>query len=374
MSGMFSLAFTCTHGLRTNPSAGQAAAGQTTALSGRSRSAFTLVELLVVIAIIGILVGMLLPAVQHVREAARTSTCINNLRQLALACHNFESAKQRFPEGCVMGQGAGWSAFILNQIEQNAIANQVDLQDTSTAPNGAGNASHWTNGSNEEACATFISLFRCASDPVAPHIDSGNSFGNPIIANRVPSSYIGVCSGTAEDQNDLYLTSASDRRDVQKLRNGMLVPNQKADYFGNVQLKTVVGFSDCVDGSSNTLLVGETIFDTSEFEGDSKGIDHWYIGSYQIDFNIEMSEFMGSTAIPLNLYHRFRDERLSTLSASARRNLFDDMAFGFASWHAGDGINFSFADGSTHFLDASIETEVMQNLGNRADRQPTPTF
>ena len=131
MSGMFSLAFTCTHGLRTNSSAGQAAAGQTTALSGRSRSAFTLVELLVVIAIIGILVGMLLPAVQHVREAARTSTCINNLRQLALACHNFESAKQRFPEGCVMGQGAGWSAFILNQIEQNAIANQVDLQDLS---------------------------------------------------------------------------------------------------------------------------------------------------------------------------------------------------------------------------------------------------
>lgn len=340
----------------------------------RFRSAFTLVELLVVIAIIGILVGMLLPAVQQVREAARRSVCVNNLRQLALACHNFESAKERFPEGCVMGQGAGWSAFILDELEQSAIANQIDLEDTSTAPNGAGNAGHWTNGFNEEACGTFIPLFRCASDPVAPHIDSGNSFGSPLIPDRVPSSYIGVCSGTAEDQNDLYLTSSSDRTDVRKRRNGMLIPNQKADYFGSLKLKTTVGFNDCLDGSSNTLLVGETIFDTSTFEGPSKGIDHWYIGSYQIDFNIEMSEFMGSTAIPLNLYHQFRDERLSQLSNGARTDLFDQMAFGFASWHAGDGMNFSNADGSTRFIAASVETEILQNLGNRADRQSIPAF
>ena len=339
----------------------------------RFRNAFTLVELLVVIAIIGILVGMLLPAVQQVREAARRAVCTNNLRQLALACHNYESAKQRFPEGCVLGQGAGWSAFIMSQIEQNAIAENLDLTDSSTAPNGTGNASHWTNGFNEEACAVFIPLFRCASDPVSPHIDSGPG---PRIANRVPSSYIGVCSGTAEDHNELYLSSTSSaaRTAALKVRNGMLIPNQKAEYFGDTRLKTTVGFSDCLDGSSNTLLVGETIFDTSEFQGTSRNIDHWYIGSYQVDFNIEMSEFLGSTAIPLNLYHRFRDERLSSLSQNARENLFDDMAFGFASWHAGDGMNFSFTDGSTRFIDATVELDIMKNLGNRADRQSIPDF
>ena len=208
-----------------------------------SRAAFTLVELLTVIAIIGILVGMLLPAVQQVREAARRSVCVNNLRQLAIACHNFESAKQRFPEGCVLGQGAGWSAFILAQIEQSAIAENLDLNDDSTAPGGAGNASHWTNGFNEEACATYIPLFRCASDPVAQHIDSGSNFGSPAIADRVPSSYIGVCSGLADSHNDLYFSGSKTRKDVLAARGGMLIPNQKAKYFGEFRLKINCWFS-----------------------------------------------------------------------------------------------------------------------------------
>lgn len=338
------------------------------------RSAFTLVELLVVIAIVGILVGMLLPAVQQVREASRRSVCTNNLRQLALACHNFESSKQRFPEGCVLGQGAGWSAFIMSQIEQNAIAENLDLTDSSTAPNGSGNASHWTNGFNKEACAKYIALFRCASDPVAPHIDSGNNFGTPAIANRVPSSYIGVCSGETDNHSDLYFSGSRTRKDVLDARGGMLVPNQKADYFGQYRLKTTVGFSDCLDGSSNTLLVGESTFDTSEFEGTDRGIDHWYIGSYQIDYNIEMSEFLGSTAVPLNLYHQYRDTQLRTLSESARTNLFKKMAFGFASWHSGNGMNFSYTDGATRFIDATVELDIMKNLGNRADGQIISAF
>lgn len=341
----------------------------------RSRcSAFTLVELLVVIAIIGILVGMLLPAVQQVREAARRSVCVNNLRQLALACHNYESSKQRMPEGCVLGQGAGWSAFILAQLEQNAIAEQLDLEDRSTAPGGSGNASHWTNGFNEEACALYIPLFRCGSDPVAPHIDSGSNFGSPAIANRVPSSYTGVCSGTTDNHNALYFNATYDRKEVLEARSGMLIPNQKASYFDEYRLKTTVGFADCLDGTSNTLLVGETIFDTSDYAGSSRGIDHWYIGSYQIDYNIEMSEFLGSTAVPLNLYHQYREERLGTLSESARTKLFKQMAFGFASWHAGNGMNFSYTDGSTRFIDATVDQSILQNLGNRADRQTIPKF
>lgn len=332
---------------------------------------FTLVELLVVIAIIGILVGMLLPGVQQVREAARRASCMNNVRQLALVCHNFESANRKFPAGCILGQGAAWSAYLLDQIEQTPLADQVILADSSTAPTGTGNASNWTNPPNETVCATFIPIFRCPSDPVPQHIDSGPG---PSMAERVPSSYLGCASGTTNDHNDMYYKAGKSSSDVRDARSGMLVPTQNASYFGVYRLRSRIGFQDCRDGTSNTLLVGESIFDTSDFEGSSRGIDHWYIGSYQVDYNIEMSEFLGSTVNELNLYHRYSDEKLLTLSASARTTLFAKMAFGFASWHAGDGVTFSLADGSTKFINANIDPAVYQYLGNRADGQTIPAY
>ena len=336
-----------------------------------SRHGFTLVELLVVIAIIGILVGMTLPAVQQVREAARRATCTNNVRQLALACHNFEGANRRMPEGCVLGQGAAWSAFILDHIEQTPISDSILLQDKSLAPSGSGNAINWTNPPNETACAQFIPIFRCASDPVAKHIDSGPG---PRMANRVPSSYIGCSSGTVDVQGSMYFSGSKTRKSVLNARSGMLIPNQANPYYGNYQLKTTVGFEDCVDGLSNTILVGESIFDTSQFMGSSRGIDHWYIGSYQVDYGIEMSEFLGSTLVPVNLYHQYSDERLAALSDSGRATINSKMALGFASWHAGNGVVFSFADGSSKFISAAVDPLVLQYLGDRADKQTIPDY
>jgi len=326
------------------------------------RRAFTLVELLVVIAIIGILIGMLLPAVQQVREAARRASCMNKVRQMVLACHNYESARGRFPEGCVIGQGAGWSAFILDEIEQGALADQVILSDSSTAPTGTGNASNWTKPPNETVCASFIPIFRCPSDPVAEsHIDSGN------MDQRVPSSYIGCASGTATDHDQLYYKSGVSSSDVIRARSGMLIPNQAATYYGPYKLKTTVGFPDCLDGTSNTLMIGETVFDTNQVAGTPRSMDHWYVGSEQIDKNIEFSEFLGSTAIELNLYHRYSDANLSSMSGTARKNLFRKMEFGFASWHAGDSVTFSLADGSTRLIHAGIDASVFSYLGSRAD-------
>src|SRR5512146_1142020 len=100
------------------------------------RAAFTLVELLVVIAIIGILVALLLPAVQFAREAARGVSCRNNLKQIGIAMHAFHDRTRLLPPGYAdaapwpqndQGPGWGWAAFLLNDIEQNNLARQIDF-------------------------------------------------------------------------------------------------------------------------------------------------------------------------------------------------------------------------------------------------------
>ena len=125
----------------------------------KHRFAFTLVELLVVIAIIGILIGMLLPAVQAVREAARRAQCQNNLKQLALAAHNFESANMAFPPGVVDDDDnlqdalhTGW-VFLLPYFEQNNVADQYDMTDS------------WSSPTNLPMAQLSIATLNCPSNP-----------------------------------------------------------------------------------------------------------------------------------------------------------------------------------------------------------------
>ena len=345
-----------------------------------TRPAFTLVELLVVIAIIGILIGMLLPAVAQVREAARRITCSNKVRQLALACHNYHSARMRFPAGADLGQGAGWSAHILAQLEQQSLASSISLQDTSGAVSGSGTGGHWSDGNedtrsdNELACETFLSIFRCPADPVSESIRSG---GTPeLIAERVPSSYLAVATASTKVQARLIRRPGEASSDVQNLRNGIIVPNQDASYFNanDSFLKSQVKVLDIKDGSSNTLMIGESVFDVSDYKDSGRGIDHFYIGSPQIDKLQELSEFLGSTNVELNLYHQYPDERLDTLSESKAQSLFSEMQFGFASWHASNTVNFAFGDGSTRLLDGSIDPTLYSLLGNRADGEVVQGF
>lgn len=267
---------------------------------GARRDGFTLVELLVVIAIIGILIGILLPSVQQVREAARRSSCLNNLRQMGVATQSYYTTFRKYPPGCNLDTGASWQAYILANLEKGTIAETINLTSDTFV---------WTSGPGETAVSTFYQVFRCASDPVPDTLPSHGT----IFPNRVPSSYISVATGTipTNPADNTYRSlefDGSNQALVNAMRSGVLTATQ-----GN--FPTVIMSEDITDGTSNMALIGETIFDTDlPISGGTLDSDHWCVGSYQIDFRNgttgtgsapaqDESEVMGSTGVPLNYYH-----------------------------------------------------------------------
>src|SRR3954451_24609497 len=161
------------------------------------KRAFTLVELLVVIAIIGVLVALLLPAIQAAREAARRSQCKNNLKQVGLALHNYESTRRIFPPGFTSsadtvngagkGPGWGWGAYILPYLEESSLFQQIDFKTNIEA----------NSSPNKELRVATLQVSRCPSDSVElPIFDVTDATGNPI-TQLAFGNYVGV-AGTYE--------------------------------------------------------------------------------------------------------------------------------------------------------------------------------
>jgi prepilin-type N-terminal cleavage/methylation domain-containing protein len=166
-------------------------------MNPRTKKAFTLVELLVVIAIIGVLVALLLPAIQAARESARRAQCKNNLKQIGLALHNFESARRVFPPGFIStpknnllnaegtGPGWGWGAYILPYLEEAAVSQQIDFKRNITDP------------LYDQLRVLTLPSFRCPSDsPELPVFTVQNASGSAITQVAF-GNYVGV-AGTFE--------------------------------------------------------------------------------------------------------------------------------------------------------------------------------
>lgn len=222
----------------------------------RTRSGFTLIELLVVIAIIAILVALLLPAVQQAREAARRSTCKNNLKQLGIALHNYHDTFRTLPPGFIDSRGSGvgvqdsgfsWQALILPFMEQGPLYDQFDFRrhpyggDGTAATNGNGPSNGGSIPANHQGVANALESASCPSD-IKPDRAAIAGTGDPgYHANLATSSYAGVigsfdggpCTGDQTPRTD------------QTFNNGMLGVNSK------------IRFRDVIDGLSNTAMVGE---------------------------------------------------------------------------------------------------------------------
>lgn len=292
------------------------------------RTAFTIVELLVVISIIGVLAGLLLPAVQAAREAARRIQCANNLRQMGLALHQYHGTHRRFPAGVVFPNRVMWSAQLLPQLEQGPLYSTLDFSqpfDDDTKPNG-------------KACTQYLSIYRCPSSNSPEHVSVQG------IDNRVPCNYLAVASGTAT-------------RDYGQVNQHVGRLNQDGFMFIN----SSTGMNGLLDGSSQTLAIGECLFHSDITGPDATGtnqiIDHWYIGTSDMggagsNWIGEASEALGSTGVGMN---NMDDGSIAI----------DEKEISFDSNHPG-GVQFVFGDGHVTMLSETIDRKIYSALGTRA--------
>jgi prepilin-type N-terminal cleavage/methylation domain-containing protein/prepilin-type processing-associated H-X9-DG protein len=320
------------------------------------RRGFTLIELLVVIAIIGILIGLLLPAVQKIRETAARMQCTNNLKQIGLALHNYHDTNKGFPPGYVdgntnpnltpdndVGPGWGWAALLLPYIEQQNVYNQINFSVTVGM------------GSNAAISQYTVKIYLCPSDPYQlpfPVYDS--SFSTPI-TTLARGNYVG-CNGWEECFN-----GAGGNPQGGSGTDG-LAGNYGQGGVGLFWRNSKTTFASVTDGLSNTVVVGERSgnHSPSTWTGAVPGgrCPAW-MAAQPPAIN---SPPPGPAYDNADWGEAFVLAHCNaTHLPSADYPIYDPDTF--YSMHTPQGANFLFGDGSVHFLGASINPQVYQALG-----------
>jgi len=344
----------------------------------KRRVGFTLVELLVVIAIIGILVGLLLPAVQAAREAARRMQCSNNLKQIGLSVHNYESANKRIPHGSVdddpreMAPRRLWEAGnhrkgtvlvkLLPFMEQTALFNSIDFNFDVEAQLNAQGVFATPGRVNMRNVA--MGIYRCPSDGTSQRVLSQQNhlfnysfcIGNQNMdgqygCNRFPvnsfnTRALGVLGG------NLFNNGGNG--------HGHSGPYQRAAGISGVisRCDWSARFGEIADGLSNTILAGEILPSCHDHH---RGGGGWYNSNGQ----------WTATTASINFNTCGRQGVLDNQSnCNDFRNW--NTSGGYKSDHTG-GANFVLCDGSVHFLAQSIDYLTYQQLGSRGEGESLST-
>lgn len=296
------------------------------------RHAFTLVELLVVIAIIGVLIALLLPAVQQAREAARRMQCTNNMKQLGLAMHNYHDVIGSLPPAYVFTGDTShnrialwsWGAMLSPYFEQNAAYDVLDVgRDSAVAA--------VNNAAKRKVIQTPLSAVRCPSDS-GPQLHNNSGDVRKYRDTIANSNRHGIVSN--------YVVNNSSGQ----VRNFRGTPNGNADgpFFRN----SGMGLRDFVDGTSNTIIIGERHYKKSDGSGnEARGAMFWGTNGY--DDN--------------------SDRGLASVAAGGHRKINcpenNQCRRAYASNHPG-GSQFCLGDGSVRFIAETIEHNTNANVNS----------
>jgi len=332
----------------------------------KCRRGFTLIELLVVIAIIAILIGLLLPAVQKVREAAARMSCSNNLKQLGLALHNYHDQNNKLPPGCATdaapygtggGWGSSWKVFILPYIEQGNIYVKWTF-------NGS---SGYTNANNMPLVHQInIKTYRCPSSPIADFYASSNNAGSI----QMMTSYTGVAGSAAEPTVQTNVGCCDGSGNI----------NAAGGVLFNHSSVTLVGITD---GTSNTIIVGEQSDHVRNSSGapvpgaytamTSQGPHGWTMGSGNANVGTAYAE---RTFNVTTVRWQINQRGLCTTGTDGAGNGVNQNTgtnIPFSSGHSG-GANMLFGDGSVKFMQNATALTTLQWLCTRAGGEVLPNF
>lgn len=317
----------------------------------RSRG-FTLVELLVVIAIIGVLVALLLPAVQSAREAARRTTCQNQLRQIGIACQNYADVRREFPKAAsrldpsspALREDWSYVVLLLPYMEQLNVFTQIDK------------TVDWYLPENDFLRTTVLPGLKCPSYAETQPINLGDPGDNDTEDSPLANHYLGVLGANSrfstvfpyfcDDSNSVYSmeveqSSGSSRRSTVSCLDGGGGPIANN---GMIVRDTDVDFRSVTDGTSQTFLVGEAAFGDPE----DQETRAWFVGGHA-------AYFYGSKNLAYAINSGARP-------GPSRNNI------GFGSEHPG-GCHFAFVDGSVQFLSENVELDLLLSLASRAGEE-----
>ncbi len=310
------------------------------------RRAFTLIELLVVIAIIAVLIALLLPAVQAAREAARRAQCLNNLKQIGIALHNYHDSMGTFPPGYLSlmdpvtfdndGPGWGWASFSLSQMEQGPVYNSINFVMGIEFP------------ANQTARLTVIASFLCPSDAwrldtftVVDSTTTGTSPGAPI-CDVASSNYVGSVGSGDPSSLYPYIIDDDDGPPGRDNGNGLFFRNHS------------ITIAWITDGTSQTFAAGERSQNLSRASW-TGAVTNAAVPLIALQAEAGLDPEGGGALV------------LSHTGEGHGPNSPSGLAHGDQYWamHPG-GANFLFADGSVRFIKEQIGFSIFQALATRA--------
>lgn len=321
----------------------------------RKKTGFTLVELLVVIAIIGILVALLMPAIQAAREAARRSECVNNQKQIALALHNYHATYGKFP-----GIGSSSSRAYSILAKSLPFAEQKQLQELINFEQpiytGGHNSPRSLHPDNDEAARTFVPMFRCPSDGQKDLFDQWDCDAASGQAYR--GTNYAVCTGSGTDR----LWSIRYKTD------GLF-------YYDSAE-----AFRDVLDGTSNAVLLSETLLGNGIASGPKPKKPHEAVAWIGHQPTLQNPDVAALSAGPVYYWEGYRGYAwISGKSYATTFNSYDPpnpphpdvcaLAYGWfaaRSFHPG-GVNACMVDGSVQFVTNDIDRTTWNNMGSISD-------